>query len=118
MNAAGMRFIAINSRLVGYFEVEGRLTSSQSESAFFSPSRQLGVRVVCQILGTSQCEARIQGHPYLGYDPIGDSATRYRSAFDEHDRDICACPAHQFHRQHRSAKAAANDGDGPTPGVR
>jgi hypothetical protein len=69
MNAAGMRFIAINSRLVGYFEVEGRLTSRQSESAFFSPSRQLGVRVVCQILGTSQCESRIQGHPYLGHDP-------------------------------------------------
>jgi hypothetical protein len=29
MNAAGMRFIAINSRIVGYFEVEDRLTVGQ-----------------------------------------------------------------------------------------
>ena len=33
MNAAGMRFVAINSRRVGYFEVEGRLTANQSKTA-------------------------------------------------------------------------------------
>jgi hypothetical protein len=54
MNAAGMRFIGINSRIVGYFEVEGRPTANQScqsveNCGFPELLGESGVPAVCQV---------------------------------------------------------------------